>query len=203
MQRRKAHFFRQHKAKGNPDKDFLVRDVAWATAAAPTYFEVSYVESESKVGYPLVDGGVFASNPALCAYAEVRTSLPNNPTAKDMVILSLGTGSDEEGYSYQEAKDWGAIMWGKAFVDITISGVSETVTYQLEQIYDAVGRSNQFLRIDPDLAGASAELDDASPKNLQRLKEAGEKAADDNENTLKAFAKLLVDGTDAKVQNTV
>jgi hypothetical protein len=46
--------------------------------------------------YALIDGGVFANNPALCAYAEVRNKfrIPDHrkdrgPTAKDMVILSL------------------------------------------------------------------------------------------------------------------
>jgi hypothetical protein len=46
--------------------------------------------------YALIDGGVFANNPALCAYAEVRNKfrIPEDgngrgPTAKDMVILSL------------------------------------------------------------------------------------------------------------------
>ena len=192
IKRRKAHFFRQHKADRNSKNDFFARDVAWATAAAPTFFEVSRVESASGKVYPFIDGGVFANNPALCAYAEARASLKSKPTAKDMVILSLGTGKEKEHYSYKKAKDWGLLKWAKAFSDITISGVSETVTYQLEQIYDSVGASDQFVRIDPKLAGASPELDNASRRNLRQLRRAGVKAADYNEKALKDFAGLLL-----------
>ena len=53
--------------------------------------------------FALVDGGMFANNPALCAYAEARglefSKFFNNPqkkdkpTAADMIIVSIGTGS--------------------------------------------------------------------------------------------------------------
>lgn len=193
IKRRKAHFFCQHEAK-NPDKNFFVRDVAWATAAAPTYFEVSRIKSESQKVYPFIDGGVFANNPALCAYAEARTFFDHKPKAKDMAILSIGTTGRpaQPPYSYDKAKDWGAVKWVKAFVDITLSGVSETVTYQLKQIYDAVERPKQFVRIDPELAGASPDLDDASPDNLEKLKAAGKKAAKDHKKKLEDFAELLL-----------
>jgi patatin-like phospholipase/acyl hydrolase len=69
----------------------MVRDVCRATSAAPTYFETAKVKSLSNVSYALIDGGVFVNNPALSAYSEVRTST-GNPTAKDMLIVSLGTG---------------------------------------------------------------------------------------------------------------
>ena len=86
IRRRRAHFFRQHRGR-----DFLLKDVARATSAAPTYFEVAKIKSLSRPRheYPLIDGGVFANNPALCAYAEARTF---NHTAEAMFLLSLGTG---------------------------------------------------------------------------------------------------------------
>ena len=95
IRRRKAHFFKQHKAVTDPKRNFLVRDVARATSAAPTYFEVPKVMSLSSPPkpYPLIDGGVFVNNPALCAYAEARTF---GKTAKDMFILSLGTEKTKE-----------------------------------------------------------------------------------------------------------
>lgn len=192
IRRRKAHFFRQHKARGNPERDFRVRDVAWATSAAPTYFEVSRVKSKAGTVYPLIDGGVFANNPALCAYAEARSSLPSNPKAKDIILLSLGTGKEKKSYSYNEAKDWGPLGWAKPVLGIMMSGVAETVNYQLDQIYDSVEASNQFLRIEPDLSGASPDMDDASYENLDKLKKAGTKAADDHEQELEDFATLLL-----------
>jgi len=75
---RATHFFTQHDAKTNLGYDYLLRDVARATSAAPTYFEPARVYSLSGVSYPLVDGGVFANNPALCAYAEAREKFGRN-----------------------------------------------------------------------------------------------------------------------------
>jgi len=50
-------------------------------------------------------------------------------------------------YPYYKAKDWGQIKWVKPLIDIMMSGVAETVDYQVRQIYDAIERPNQYLRI--------------------------------------------------------
>lgn len=195
IRRRNAHFFRQHDAANAPWKNFYVKDVARATSAAPTFFEPARVKSLTNVPYPLIDGGLFANNPALCAYAEAR-NLPGNPKAKDMVMLSLGTGDRKEPYPYNTAKDWGALGWVQPVIDIMMSGVSETVDYQLRQIYDAVGRKEQYLRIEPDLGTASTAMDDASLDNLTALRDAGQKAAEDHYNELSAFVEKLIEPND-------
>ncbi|MGB7892408.1 MAG: patatin-like phospholipase family protein, partial [Microcoleus sp.] len=69
IERRKAHFFDQIDAKKCPAEDYFIRDIARATTAAPSYFEVTKIYSFSNECYALIDGGVFANNPALCAYA--------------------------------------------------------------------------------------------------------------------------------------
>ncbi len=195
IKRRKAHFFTQHDAE--PDENnFLVREVARATSAAPTYFEVAKVKSLSNVTYPLIDGGVFVNNPTLCAYAEARQlnfdSFRQKPTAKNMVILSLGTGTTNKPYYYNKAKDWGMVEWIKPIIDIMMSGVAETVDYQLKQIYDAVGIPKQYLRISPELGNASPDMDDGSLENLKALKEAGIQSAKKHDKNLTELAKMLI-----------
>jgi patatin-like phospholipase/acyl hydrolase len=190
IERRKAHFFRQHRARRLASADFLVRDAARATSAAPTYFEASHVQSQANESFALIDGGLFANNPALCGYAEART-LPKQPRAKDMVILSLGTGATQESYPYKSAKNWGRVQWIQPVLDIMMSGVAETVDYQLRQIYDAVQRPKQYLRIEPNLGDASPHMDDASPGNLNNLRLAGLAAANHYHDELKRFAELL------------
>jgi len=191
INRRRAHFFRQHKAVTNDSYDFLVRDVARATSAAPTFFETARVKSDTSIPYPLIDGGVFANNPAMCAYAEAR-ELPGNPKAKDMFILCLGTGKVEKSYHYKEAKDWGMIEWVKPLLEILMSGSAETIDYQLGQIFDAVGKPNQYVRIEPPLRDASAEMDDASRENLNALRDAGRECAEENDALLNRIAKTLI-----------
>jgi patatin-like phospholipase/acyl hydrolase len=197
IRRRHAHFFTQHDARLRESHDFLVREVARATSAAPTYFEASKVKSIDKKTYPLIDGGVFANNPALCAYSEARTINfdvnRKNPKAAEMAILSLGTGSVDTPYYHQNAKNWGVAQWIKPLIDIMMSGVTETVHYQLSQIFDAVERPKQYLRIQSELGAASREMDDASAENLQKLRDAGVESATMNEKELTAFARLLID----------
>ena len=202
IERRKAHFFRQHKAKKGDKDNFWVRDVARATSAAPTYFEPAKVKSLSNTYYglpeyyPLIDGGMFANNPALCAYAEARI-FPQKYTAKDMFILSLGTGKVKKKHKHEEAKDWGQIEWIRPALDIMMSGVSETVTYQLCQIFKSVDKPKNYKRIEPSLGNAEPDLDDASPKNIENLKEAGKKCAEDKDHVLDYVAQRLVDMSDS------
>lgn len=198
---RKTTFFTRQKAIHEPGRDYFVRDIARATSAAPTYFEPARIMSLTGVPYPLIDGGVFANNPSLCAYAEVRSKfekLPGTderPRAKDMAILSLGTGyTEKKKLKYESAKKWGAAGWIRPLIDIMMSGVSETVDYQLRQIFDTLGeeKRKQYLRVNGKLVGANYDLDDAGRKNLKKLKQDGTRIAEKFNDELDSFIKLLV-----------
>lgn len=191
IKRRQGHFFTQHDAIKRKGWDYLVKDVARATSAAPTYFECSDIKSVSEVSYPLIDGGVFVNNPALCAFAEVYNEYKTAP--EKMAILSLGTGYSKKEYDYDKAKDWGMIQWVKPLIDIMMSGVAEVVDYQLRQIFQAVGAQGQYVRINTELPiDVSPDMDDASPKNLAALKELGTYTAQNFDAQLDAFVELIV-----------
>jgi patatin-like phospholipase/acyl hydrolase len=192
---RSTHFFTQHDAKENRAYDFYLYDVARGTSAAPTYFEPANVTSLSGVSYPLVDGGVFASNPSLCAYAEVREKFKSAGSKKqmDMFMVSIGTGSKKESYEYNKAKGWGKLGWVKPVLDIMLAGASETVDFQLKHIFDAIGCGDTYFRISPDIGNATIEMDDASPENLKALRDAGIAAAKLHDNQLEAIASFLVE----------
>lgn len=191
IKRRMSHFFTQHDALKRKGWDYLIKDVARATSAAPTYFECSDIKSVSEVSYPLIDGGVFVNNPTLCAFAEVYNEYKTAPDK--MVILSLGTGYSKKEYDYDKAKDWGMIQWVKPLIDIMMSGVSEVVDYQLRQIFEAIGAHGQYVRINTELPiDVSTEMDDASPKNLMALKELGTYTAQNFDTQLDAIVDMLV-----------
>jgi patatin-like phospholipase/acyl hydrolase len=191
IKNRKAHFFRQHRAAVKPNREFLVRDACRATSAAPTFFECARAKSDANKSFPLIDGGVFANNPALCAYAEAR-GLEGQPTAREMAILSLGTGAVNKSYDYKSAKDWGAAEWIRPVIDIMMSGVAETVDFQLRQIYRAVNAEDQYLRIQLDLPPRNAEMDNAEQENLDELRDLGIELAERSGPELDAFVKLLL-----------
>lgn len=193
---RSTHFFTQHDAKENKAYDFYLYDVARGTSAAPTYFEPAGVTSLSGITYPVVDGGVFASNPALCAYAEAREKFKSKKEERmDMFMLSIGTGSKKESYAYHKVKGWGKMGWVKPVLDIMLSGASETIDFQMKHIFDAINCGDNYFRINPDIGAASIDMDNASPENLNALQHAGIKAALDYDAELEAIAVFLVKGS--------
>ncbi|MFD0932228.1 CBASS cGAMP-activated phospholipase [Psychroflexus salinarum] len=172
----KPHFFKQHKS-ANKIFNFKVKDVARATSAAPTYFEVARVNNQLGTPYPLIDGGVFANNPTMVAYSEARNMTfegkTTRPTAKDMMIVSVGTGSQSKSYKYEDAKNWGQLEWIKPVIDIMMSGSSISTDYHLNQIFDTLDEKDKtyYYRLEPKVITAENAMDNATPDNLQRLKD--------------------------------
>jgi patatin-like phospholipase/acyl hydrolase len=175
--RRECKFFTSHDALSE-GQDFLIRDVARATSAAPTYFEVAQIFNvpSGRIPYPLIDGGLFANNPAMCAYAEAHaygydSALPDNsPFAKvknGIQVLSLGTGvKKEHSYSFAEAKDWGPARWIMPVLNIMGSASAEIVHYQLAQI---LKEGKNYFRVQVPLSLADSEMDNATATNILNL----------------------------------
>ena len=199
---RRPHFFRQRKARVDADFDFPLWQVCRGTSAAPTYFEPAMVKSKAGNKYPVVDGGVFANNPTLCAYAEARQifesmredrkALGKKVSASEMLILSVGTGTVKVPYAYETARGWGLAGWVRPVLDIMMSGVSDTVDFQLKQIFDAVGKPQNYVRLMPDLTGVNPEMSDASPKNLEALRILGIRSAEKFDAELEKVANALI-----------
>ncbi|NLF79746.1 MAG: patatin [Clostridia bacterium] len=137
--------------------DPLLTQVVRATTAAPTYFPPLPL-----AGHCLVDGGVFASNPGLCAYAQARKTYPGE---QDVFIVSLGTGLLTHNRPCAKIYNWGIIDWAVPISDIMLNASSATVDYQLQAL---VGREN-YARFQVQLPPESAAMDDASEENMQRL----------------------------------
>ncbi len=159
-------FFKRSKAREDPRHDFPIRDVAYATSAAPTYFEPLKLETDDTVEYfSLVDGGVFASNPGMCAYAEARRHHPD----REVMMVSLGTGELTRSLPYDEVRGWGLREWiwpHTPILSVMFDGMSDTVDYQLAQVL----RDDLYFRFQPKLDLAKDDMDDASADNLRALK---------------------------------
>ncbi len=187
-----------------PLRNFYIRDVARATSAAPTYFPPARIQSGEGEIFSLVDGGVYANNPALCAYAEARKTKfkllfkdkdkVDCPTAKDMLIISLGTGTVKKQYHYKQFKGAGEIKWLQPIIDVLMSANSETVDYQLIKMYQTLDAADchDYYRIEPGLHEACSEMDDASAENLENLKQAGLYFVDKHAPLLEEIASKLI-----------
>lgn len=185
-----AIFFNQMSAIKSKSKDFFVKDVVRATSSVPIYFPVAKIKSLTEKSYTLIDGGVFAGNPAMCAYAEV-SKFRNNPVAKDIMMLSIGTGSDERGYAYDKVKQWGLVQWTIPTLNILMWSSVETVDYQLRMMFDSINKSTNYFRIQTDLKN-KIRLDDCSDRNIKLLNEIGEDLSNKYFTKLYDFGKQLL-----------
>jgi uncharacterized protein len=155
-----AFFFRSSRARTDDTYDFSMAEAARATAAAPTYFEpVEVTDAAGARTYPLIDGGVYAINPAMCAYAEVVGS-----GADISVIAALGTGAQTKPYEFDDVEGWGLLEWAQPVLDMVFDGVADTVDFQATTL-----SRGRYRRFQTDLQYASDALDDASESNLRRL----------------------------------
>lgn len=164
IERRVPFFFKSRKARGRMSHGFRMRDVALATAAAPTYFPPHKIEiPDTDETFVLVDGGIFANNPTLCGYVEAKK---NYKEADEIFILSIGTGARTTSLWYEEAKDWGKIGWAQPVIDIALDAVSSTVDYQMNELnrHDSKLRYHRFqVRLDAE----NEKLDDTSERQLR------------------------------------
>ena len=172
IQSRNAFFFRNYRAEKNKEFDYLMRDVARATSAAPTYFEPELIK-KPKQAYALIDGGVFANNPSMCALVDAMREFKK--VLSDVVMVSLGTGKETmRPLEFNRVKNWGVVSWAQPILTIVFNGVSDTVNYQTDLILNAVGGPQQFYRLQPDLPKSLFRLDNVGPKNIRLLRQSAE-----------------------------
>lgn len=165
LETRRPWFFARHKAVARPGHDFAMRFVARATSAAPTYFEPQELAAATPPG-GLVDGGVFANNPAMCGYVEARSLHPED----EILVVSLGTGQLTRPIHYRDAKGWGLAMWAKPILNVVFDGVSDTVDHQMK-ILCGTGPDGEprYYRFQTELDVGSDDMDDVTATNIQAL----------------------------------
>jgi predicted acylesterase/phospholipase RssA len=150
--------------------------VARATSAAPTYFDPAELPPfEDEGSHALVDGGIFANNPAACAYSDALDLFGDRV---EIQVVSLGTGeapATEPGQAggpvtYEEALHWGLARWAHPLLNVVFDGVAKTVDYQLTRLcrHGEEG-APRYHRVQSPLPTASAALDNAERDILDRL----------------------------------
>jgi predicted acylesterase/phospholipase RssA len=174
---RAPYFFKSWKAKGSkidpgdePDKlNFKLKDIARATSAAPTYFPPALIQNRAGEQFGMIDGGVFANNPAMCALVSAYRVFPD---AKEFMVVSLGTGSLERPIPYDEAKDWGLVHWARPILNVLFDGNADTTSYEVDQMPGVSHyRFDISLGMSPkqDPNAVNEDFDDASPDNIARI----------------------------------
>lgn len=125
-------------------------------------------------GVPLIDGGVVANNPSLCAIAEClnlkRSSEP--VSLENILVASFGTGQMEDRISADSVKAWGVLDWlnikkGIPLLEVYADGSADLIDYISAQLL-----KDQYNRYQP-LVPKNKHIStfQADPTNLVSLVE--------------------------------
>jgi uncharacterized protein len=168
-------FFRSWQARGlllgenarAEEYDFTLDAIARATSAAPTYFPPATISNKAGQPFTMLDGGVFANNPTMCAMVEAYRLYH----ARKFKVVSIGTGSAPMRIDATTASRWGDVFWAAPMISIFTEGSSQTVAAETDELL-----GNVHWRFDVSLTTAAPQakvvdpaMDDASPANIQAL----------------------------------
>jgi patatin-like phospholipase/acyl hydrolase len=154
-------------AQADPAADMPMRMVVRGATAAPTYFEPALVgppyAPEERL---LVDGGVFANNPGVCAFMQAQ----RRHLGCDVIMVSLGTGAAVRPPHLGEVKSWGVAHWARPLFNLVLDSASQATDHHLRSLLG----EQRYFRFQAALEGCGHRLDDASAANLSHLRQAGE-----------------------------
>jgi uncharacterized protein len=171
-------FFRSWQARGHfleagatkDEYDFSLESVTRATSAAPTYFSPANIKNKAGQPFCMIDGGMFANNPTLCAMVEAYHLYHS----KDFLVVSLGTGYQQKPIPLDRAAKWGEAGWLLSVLSILMDGNADTVDFETRELLG----SSLYYRFDialgpmpPANKSADEEMDDASTANIVALQD--------------------------------
>ncbi|MEH2335614.1 patatin-like phospholipase family protein [Nostoc sp.] len=179
---------------------FSLLDAALATTATPTYFAPHRVinTQHSNSAYTLIDGGVFANNPAHLAILEAQINSKQKEkkvlNTEDILVVSLGTGSLTSAYLYKEVKNWGLLQWGKPLLNIVFDGGSEVVSGQLEQLFEPSDKEAKsfYYRFQTFLDEELEEIDNTKLQNTRQLQAIAHRLISEKSQQIDELCSLLL-----------
>jgi patatin-like phospholipase/acyl hydrolase len=140
--------------------NFLLRDVARATSAAPVYFPPAVVAPIDGASMICIDGGVHSNDPEDWAVFEAAKLWPG----EEVAVVSLGTGY--EPLDVEAKASWGGIDWLKGgIIELAI------ICTEINAAARAAAMGHSRVRIQPRISG---NIDDASPENIAAMTKAAQ-----------------------------
>lgn len=138
----------------------------------------------------MIDGGVFANNPAMCGWVEM-VKLRGRP--QDILVVSLGTGEVKTGISFAKARLWGLVGWVRPLIGIFMDGVAATVEHQLEHLLTPHNGEPRYFCFQTKLPPGMGSMDDTSPGHIAKLKEQAQLIVEHHTTELDDLCLLLND----------
>lgn len=180
IEHRAPYVFKSRLAKERFDFDFQMRDVAIAASSSPTLFYPVRIPRTSAVGRPicLVDGGVFANNPTISAFSEIKSM---SETQDDKCfIVSIGTGKSTRPLTDEWISLFGYVQWSRPMLELVMESISESVHEQMKNLLTRIEDQN-YHRLQVDLPEhINPAIDNATTKNMQAFNTAAKEFCSDN-----------------------
>lgn len=146
-------------------------EVIKGSCSAPGYFpghklkRSSMVIKGKKEDAAMIDGGVFANNPALCGIVEIMSD--GKTPASSIACVSVGTGEGiVDSISQQKSGRMGFAEWGRPLLGIFMGGAS----LHVHNLIDRLLTNSCYCRFEF-ISDKSLSLDDASSKYLKQLQD--------------------------------
>ncbi len=176
-------YFTSRVGRKKEEENYLLREAARATSAAPTYFEPIFTKFKEDDDLALIDGGVLANNPAVLAYSEGKEIFKNKTSGEKLFepdvapsdsdfpfyMLSLGTGHIQKTISGKDAQQWGTLQWVQPLLtDIFMQSVSESTHYTMQHLLPHyTDGTPRYQRIELNIPEELGQMD--NPKNIDAL----------------------------------
>lgn len=179
----KVYIFKTaHHERFQEDRKCAMVDVALATSAAPTYLPTHKLPG----GTALIDGGIWANDPAGVAAVEAVGILGWNPRDVHMLSLSCTASPGKlNGGGWLAA---GKLSWAAKLLDVVSAGQSSGAQGTAAVL---LGGHDQINRIAPQVAAGTFELDNA--RGISRLRGLGESEAREARPRLERFFEELAE----------
>jgi patatin-like phospholipase/acyl hydrolase len=194
-------FFRSWQARGllvpaganAAEYDFKLASIARATSAAPTYFAPARITNRAGQSFTMIDGGVFANNPTMCAIVEAHHLYHTPNHTVNVMVVSLGTGSNPIRIDAAAAMRWGDLSWAVPIISIFQDGSAQTVAFETDELIDDFHwRFDVSLKTKtPQGEVVNSAIDDASPQNIKALVNKAKQLIADQHDRIEEVAKVL------------
>jgi hypothetical protein len=178
--------FDSEKVNAGDQEDVPMITAARATSAAPTFFPPMVDTDATGEERLLVDGGIFANNPALLGYQAARES---GAAPSEVALVSLGTGLHPPNTSLTRAEYMGS-SWFRLAQSLMQSAQVGNVAVIDSFLRTIIG--NHYWRFDTPLTGPiNHDMDNTTVEHVKWLDTAGKAMVGERVADLKQLAEVL------------
>lgn len=188
--------------------DVKLYDLIMGSTAAPTYFkchDFQAYDQESKQwrNYHAIDGSIF-DNPCMTYHGVLRRQVPKD---QDLMMICLGTGYNPRSIHKDEWNSFGSMGVVDPVNDLPLINIFLQASESALMESFSQDLSGNLYIFNKALPGArnkdalpSADIDNATPENMQALKTFAYEIIEENQEQFDAMCHILVQNRDEKMR---